>query len=95
MLPELQGAINRLEHGNLALVDPETLEVIFSLEQSSVLGTSLIDGPYATSKMAKLVLALRNSQNVDDYRVADFEAYCPALGHPRAFIGSPVFDGPA
>jgi len=94
VLPELQGAINRLEQGNLTLVDPETLDVFFSLEQSSVLGTNLVDGPYAASKMAKLVVALRNSQNVDDYRVADFEAYYPSLGDPRAFVGTPVFDGP-
>ena len=39
-------------------------------------------------------LGLRNSQNVDDYRVADFEAYYPALGEPRAFVATPVFDGP-
>jgi class 3 adenylate cyclase len=94
VLPELEGAINRLEQGNLTLVDPETLEVFFSLEQSSVLGTNLVDGPYAASKMSKLVLGLRNSQNVDDYRVADFEAYYPSLGDPKAFVGTPVFDGP-
>ena len=56
-LPELQGAINRLEQGNLTLVDPETLDVFFSLEQSSVLGTNLVNGPYAASKMSKLVLS--------------------------------------
>ena len=75
-------------------MDPETLDVFFSLEQSSVLGTNLVNGPYAASKMSKLVLSLRNSQNVDDYRVADFEAYYPALGDPKAFVGTPVFDGP-
>jgi class 3 adenylate cyclase len=93
-LPELQGGINRLEQGNLTLVDPETLDVFFSLEQSSVLGTNLMNGPYAASKMAKLVLSLRNSQNVDDYKVADFESYYPSLGDPKAFVATPVFDGP-
>jgi class 3 adenylate cyclase len=94
VLPELQGAINRLEQGNLTLIDPETLEVFFSLEQSSVLGTNLVNGPYAASTMAKLALGLRNSQNVDDYKLADFEAYYPSLGDPKAFVGTPVFDGP-
>ena len=93
-LPELQGVVNRLEQGNLTLVDPETLDVFFSLEQSSVLGTNLINGPYAASKMSRLVLSLRNSQNVDDYKVADFEAYYPSLGDPKAFVATPVFDGP-
>jgi class 3 adenylate cyclase len=31
---------------------------------------------------------------VDDYKVADFEAYYPTFGQPRAFVGTPVFDGP-
>jgi len=94
VLPELQGAVNRLEQGNLTLVDPETLDVFFSLEQSSILGTNLVSGPYAASNMSRLVLSLRNSQNVDDYRVADFEQYYPALGDPEGFVGTPVFDGP-
>jgi class 3 adenylate cyclase len=94
VLPELQGAVDRLEQGNLTLVDPETLDVFFSLEQSSALGTNLSNGPYASSKMARLVLSLRDSQNVDDYKVADFESYYPSLGDPKAFVATPVFDGP-
>lgn len=93
-LPELEEAVRRLGHENIMLVDPETLDVFFSLQQSSILGTSLANGPYAASKMAGLAKGLRNSQNVDDYRVADFEAYYPAFGQPKAFVGSPIFDGP-
>jgi class 3 adenylate cyclase len=94
VVPGLEGAIKRLEQGNITLVDPETLDVFFSLEQSSVLGTNLVNGPYAASKMARLALSLRHSQNVDDYRVADFESYYPSLGDPKAFVASPIFDGP-
>ena len=90
----LQGVVNLLDQGNITLVDPETLDVFFSLEQTSVLGTNLINGPYAASKMSKLVNSLRNSQNEDDYKVADFEAYYPSLGDPKAFVATPVFDGP-
>jgi len=90
----LRHVINLLDQGNLTLVDPETLDVFFTLEQTSVLGTNLITGPYATSKMSRLVVSLRNSQNRDDYKVADFEAYYPSLGDPKAFVATPVFDGP-
>ncbi len=93
-LSEMEGAMQRLGQENLLLVDPETLDVFFSLKQSSILGTNLVNGPYAASKMSALAQGLRNSQNVDDYRVADFEAYYPALGQPNAFVGTPVFDGP-
>jgi class 3 adenylate cyclase len=43
--------------------------------------------------LSGLARGLRNSQNVDDYRVADFEPYYPAFGQPMAFVGTPVFDG--
>jgi class 3 adenylate cyclase len=92
-LPELEGAVRRLGHENVLLVDPETLDVFFSLKQSSIMGTNLVSGPYAASKMTGLAKGLRNSQNVDDYRVADFESYYPAFGQPKGFVGSPIFDG--
>jgi HAMP domain-containing protein len=94
LLPKLKADIDRLGQENLLLVDPENLEVFFSLEQSSILGTNLLNGPYASSNLSELAHKLRSSQNVDDYRVADFEAYRPALGNPKAFVGTPVFDGP-
>ena len=90
----LRSVINLLDQGNLTLVDPESLDVFFSLEQTSVLGTNVITGPYAASKMSRLVVSMRNSQNADDYKVADFEAYYPSLGDPKAFVATPVFDGP-
>jgi class 3 adenylate cyclase len=93
-LPAIEGAMQRLGQENLLLVDPETLEVFFSVRQSSILGTNLIDGPYAASRLSALARGLRNSQNVDDYRVVDYEAYYPAFGNPKAFVGTPVFDGP-
>jgi len=90
----LKGAMQRLGQENLLLVDPETLDVFFSVRQSSILGTNLIDGPYAASRLSALARGLRNSQNVDDYRVVDFEAYYPTFGNPKAFVGTPIFDGP-
>ena len=91
---QLEAEISRLGRENLILIDPETLDVFFSVEQSAILGTNLVNGPYATSDLGELARSLRNSQNVDDYKVADYEAYYPRLGSPKAFVGSPVFDGP-
>ena len=91
--PELGETIRRLGFDNILLTDPETLEVFFSYKASTILGTSLEDGPYASTNLATAVRALRKSQNVDDYKLSDFEFYRPALGAPRAFISTPVFDG--
>ena len=94
-LPELDVEVERLGLENITLVDPETMDVFFSLEQSAVVGTNLLTGPYATTNLSALVRKLLNSRNEDDYKVADFEAYPPALGSPKAFVGTPVFVGRA
>jgi class 3 adenylate cyclase len=91
--PELGELVRRLGFDNVLLTDPETLEVFFSYRASTVLGTSLADGPYAASRLAEAVRGLRRSQDVDAYRLSDFEFYRPAMGAPRAFISSPVFQG--
>jgi hypothetical protein len=70
------------------------MEVFFTIEQSTVLGTNLVTGPYSGTNMANLGRVLAKSQIEGDYKVADFEMYRPALGSPKAFIGTPIFEGP-
>ena len=93
-LPELEAEVGRLGLENITLVDPETMEVFFTIEQSTVLGTNLVTGPYSGTNMANLGRVLAKSQIEGDYKVADFEMYRPALGSPKAFIGTPIFEGP-
>jgi class 3 adenylate cyclase len=93
-LPELEAEVDRLGLENITLVDPETMEVFFTIEQSTVVGTNLVTGPYSGTNMANLGRILAKSQIEGDYKVADFEMYLPSLGSPRAFIGTPIFDGP-
>ena len=87
-------SLDRLGLENVVLVDPATLEVIFSYDQSTIFGTTLESGPYSSSGVALLARSLRRSQDEDDYKFADFESFRPALGQPKAFIASPVFVGP-
>ena len=91
---KLGPSLERFGFHNVLLVDPETLEVFYSYEASTIVGTNLAKGPYATSNVAALARDLSLSKATDDYRVADFDQYQPKLGAPMAFIGSPVFDGP-
>ena len=93
-LSNLEEVVERLGMENITLVDPETMEVFFTIEQSTVVGTNIATGPYSGTNMANLGRILAKSQIKGDYKVADFEMYLPALGSPRAFLGTPVFDGP-
>jgi class 3 adenylate cyclase len=90
----LGSSMKRLGFENVILVDPDTLEVFYSYEESAILGTNLGNGPYASSNLAALARGLSTSKDVDDYRVGDFEEYRPKLGAPGALMATPVFDGP-
>jgi len=85
--------VERLGVDSIALVDPESLEVFYSYRGTTMLGTSLLDGPYAGSNLAGMVRVLRETKDLEDYRVSDFESWRPALGRPQAFVGAPIFDG--
>jgi class 3 adenylate cyclase len=85
--------VERFGFDNVLLIDPVSMDVFYSQYASTILGTNLLEGPYASSNLATLAKALRTTQDLDDYQMADFEFYRPALGSPRAFVASPVFDG--
>jgi HAMP domain-containing protein len=74
-------------------VDPETLDVFFSLEQTSVLGTNLIRSLCGEQDVETREQPAQFAER-ERYKVADFEAYYPSLGEPKAFVATPVFDGP-
>jgi class 3 adenylate cyclase len=91
--PLLERRMKQFGFEQMLLVDSETLDVFYSFQPSTVLGTSLRDGPYATSQMAELARSLASSTALDDYSFADFEPHRPALGRAKGFVGTPVFDG--
>jgi class 3 adenylate cyclase len=91
--PQLGASVERFGFDNVLLIDPVSMDVFYGQYASTILGTNLLEGPYASSNLATLAKALRTTQDLDDYQMADFEFYRPALGSPRAFVASPVFDG--
>jgi len=78
---------------DLMLVDVDTLDIVYSYQKTTELGTSLEDGPYAGTKLAAKVREMRGDKDRDDYRVVDFERYRPSLGRAMGFVISPIFDG--
>jgi len=79
---------------DLMLVDADSLEVVYTYQKTTELGSDLEDGPYAGTEMAAKVRGLRGQRDRDDFRIADFEPYRPSLGRPMGFVLSPIFDGP-
>jgi class 3 adenylate cyclase len=78
---------------DMMLIDADTLDIIYSYEKTTELGTSLEDGPYADTQLGAKVRAMRQHKDRDDFKIADFEPYRPNFGRPMGFAISPIFDG--
>jgi class 3 adenylate cyclase/HAMP domain-containing protein len=78
---------------DMMLIDAETLDIIYSYEKTTELGTSLENGPYANTLLGAKVRGMRLQKDRDDFKIVDFEPYRPNLGRPMGFALSPVFDG--
>lgn len=78
---------------DLLIVDPESLDIVYSYAKTAEFATNLAVGPYATTQLAALVRTLQGHKERDDFVVSDFEQFAPSLGQPMAFIASPIYEG--
>jgi class 3 adenylate cyclase len=79
---------------DILLIDDNTLEIVYSLRKRTDFATSLRNGPYATTNLAKAAEALSRASDRDTFKVVDTELYRPDLGRPVGFVLSPIFSGP-
>lgn len=79
---------------DLMLVDPDTLDVVYSFQKTTEFSTNLLSGPYSNTNLGDRIRAIKVARDRDDFKIADFEAYRPSLGAPMGFALSPIFDGP-
>ena len=78
---------------DILLIDDDTLEIIYTLRKRPDFATSLRDGPYASTNLAKAADILSRSGDRDAFKVVDTELYRPDLGRPVGFVLSPIFSG--
>lgn len=78
---------------DMMLVDPETLDVVYSYQKTTEFASNLRTGPYSNTNLGDRVRAMRAARDRDDFKIADFEPYRPSLGSSMGFAMSPIFDG--
>ncbi|MBD3639019.1 MAG: SpoIIE family protein phosphatase [Crocinitomicaceae bacterium] len=91
--PLIRSYLEKFEFYDIFLVDNETGHIIYSVYKEVDFGTSLIDGPYANSNIARAYREANESRNKDYVKLVDFEPYHPSYNAPASFIASPIFDG--
>jgi class 3 adenylate cyclase len=92
--PLFARAVKIFGYEDLMLVDAETLDIVYSYQKTTELGTSLRSGPYSNTNLGDRVRIIKAARDRDDFKIADFEPYRPSLGIPMGFAMSPIFDGP-
>ncbi len=77
---------------DLFLVEPTQGYIVYSVFKEVDFATSLVDGPYADTNMARVARAALESNDADAAFFADFETYPPSYNAPAAFVGAPILD---
>jgi methyl-accepting chemotaxis protein len=91
--PSIRSYSQKFSFRDIYLVDPDSGDVVYSVSKGLEFSTSLIDGPYAQSKLGE---AFRRANGLTDrnaFVLVDFEQYTPSYEAPVSFIASPIFDG--
>lgn len=90
--PLIRSYLEKFEYYDIFLVDDETGHIVYSVYKEVDFGTSLLDGAYANTNIAKAFVEARATDHKDFVRLVDFEPYHPSYNAPAAFIASPIFD---
>jgi class 3 adenylate cyclase len=79
--------------GDLLLISAETGEIVYSVNKSIDVGTSLFDGPYDQSALAEVVVERLPRVQSGESVMTDFQIYIPSGGQPVMFATSEIKDG--
>ncbi|MEH6813282.1 MAG: methyl-accepting chemotaxis protein, partial [Motiliproteus sp.] len=91
--PTIQSFQQKFGFADIYLVDAKTGSINYSVMKELDYGTSLVDGPYANSGLAKVFNAAKGAFFKDAVFYSDFGTYYPAYEAPSMFISSPIMDG--
>lgn len=78
---------------DLHLINPRTLDIIYSVFKETDYATTLNRGPYSQSGLSDVVQAVLANPARGSIQIADFKPYRPSYEAPAAFVGTPVYSG--
>ncbi len=90
----LRRIVEKFGYYDLYLIDYESGRVVYDVNKDRDFATSLWDGPYRESNLAKVMRRCLATNNPDDVFFSDLEPYEASEGEPTQWVASPIFDGP-
>ena len=78
--------VNQFGYEDIFLIDARSGDVVYSVKKNLELGTSLIEGGFNNTGLAKVFKLAMEDERKDSVSFVDFDAYPPAAGQPGAFL---------
>jgi len=91
--PLMRDFLEKFGYYDIFLIDDETGNIVYTVFKEVDFGTSLNDGPFSKTNLAKSFKAARGPVNKDYVNIVDFEPYHPSYNAAASFISCPIFDG--
>ena len=89
--PTFLNFIDKLENGDILLVDSKTGNVLYSSAKEADYGTNLLTGPYKNTNAGKAFQDIQNSNDKNFVTITDYEFYSPSNNKPISCIAAPIF----
>jgi class 3 adenylate cyclase len=91
--PLFKKVIEDYGYSDLYLINPKTLDIVYSTSKQTDYGTTLKQGPYSQSGLAKVAEAVVINPAPGSIQVADFQSYRPSYESPVVFLATPIYSG--
>ena len=85
--------IKEFGYYDLFLIDPNTLEIVYTVYKEADYATNLQNGPYRQSNLAEIVEIVQENPDRGAVQLIDFKRYYPSYAAPAAFFAAPIYDG--
>lgn len=89
--PSIRAYLETFGFYDIFLVDIKTGHIVYSVYKEIDYATSLLDGPYQSSNIAKVFKDASLSNDPNYVILTDFSPYQPSYNAPASFIASPIY----
>lgn len=90
--PVVRSFLEKFGLYDVHLVDLETGDVVYSCFKEVDFTTSLKDGPFAKSSLARAYAKAAASDSPEFVALTDYESYLPSYDQAAMFLAAPIFD---
>jgi class 3 adenylate cyclase len=91
--PLFKKVIEDFGYYDLYLINPKTLDVVYSTFKQTDYVTTLKQGPYSQGGLAQVAEAVLLNPVPGSIQVADFKSYRPSYEAPVVFLATPIYSG--